>query len=377
MADCLPAVARLGVPSEPPPLPDVQELQQDLPDWDPPQSPFPRRTGGDHAPTVPVLVPPSEQDSDAAARDREIDDDALSAKYILESLDAEKLLAYNQNQTARSSSIGQPSSFDRRSSRRRGTPKRPLSAYNLFFKALRAKLLQEESRKGGLGFAELGRQVGAAWQVLTDTDRVHYESLARGETERYRQEMHVYKANQKKLQKERQEKEWKQVTTVTFADEHSENPYAASVLSQNQSRSAMPPPSGHMSDMSHAQSQSQSSWQSQAQVQSQSSCSTNLPCPVPGASWQQAHLAHLPPPSPWTLPLPPVIRSHPSLDDLPVPAGKILHYPDPLGGHQLQSFVVQYQVYHMPAAHAQAYVDTWSAPTAEEAGLVVLFPNDL
>lgn len=292
-----------------------------------------------------------------------------------------------------SSDSSSPSSDRPRKLRRTGSaPKRPLSAYNLFFKALRAKLLREQTRttsQTGLGFAELGRQVGAGWKLLTDSDRVPYEQLARQETERYRGEMHAYKAHQKLLQQERQElkeKEWMLSATTSLADSHVRPFPLPGVLFED--------PAAHTArdmphDLSHelARDLSPAYYYSPTHHhhQHRHGGDARPTPPVPGTSWQPAHLSCTPlppPPCPWTQSrfggLVPVIRSVLSLDDLPVPPGRILHYPDPngmapfVGGQQAepygsytgyggQSFVVQYQIYHMPEGQAHAYVDAWES----------------
>jgi len=72
------------------------------------------------------------------------------------------------------------------------TPKRPLSAYNLFFKAFRAKLSQDNNHS--LNFAQLGKEVARQWKCLPASKRVKYEVVARKDSLRYRAEMQAYKA---------------------------------------------------------------------------------------------------------------------------------------------------------------------------------------
>lgn len=75
-------------------------------------------------------------------------------------------------------------------------PKRPLSAYNLFFKAWRVKLL---ATRGSIGFADLGRQVGQKWKSLTSQERSYFEVFARRDSRRYRREMDEYRKAQQSL----------------------------------------------------------------------------------------------------------------------------------------------------------------------------------
>lgn len=75
-------------------------------------------------------------------------------------------------------------------------PKRPLSAYNLFFKAWRAKLLADH---GSVGFADLGRQVGRKWKSLTPKERECFDVLARRDSRRYRREMDAFRQARRSL----------------------------------------------------------------------------------------------------------------------------------------------------------------------------------
>lgn len=91
-------------------------------------------------------------------------------------------------------------------------PKRPLTAYNCYFKEQRTKILSErhtpqydvrnsdwKRRKGRskphgkIKFQELGKMIGARWAQLTAVERGVYEARAAQDKERYREEMEVYK----------------------------------------------------------------------------------------------------------------------------------------------------------------------------------------
>eukprot|EP00529_Nitzschia_sp_RCC80_P023292 CAMPEP_0113458346 /NCGR_PEP_ID=MMETSP0014_2-20120614/9877_1 /TAXON_ID=2857 /ORGANISM="Nitzschia sp." /LENGTH=471 /DNA_ID=CAMNT_0000349871 /DNA_START=47 /DNA_END=1462 /DNA_ORIENTATION=- /assembly_acc=CAM_ASM_000159 len=106
-------------------------------------------------------------------------------------------------------------------------PKRPLSAYNLFFADERQRLLNGETRMGGsehglptsasdsdllswsagrdknqqqpkkqkrLGFAGLARVVAARWKTIEPDAKAKYESRAAGEQIRYKKQIQEYKA---------------------------------------------------------------------------------------------------------------------------------------------------------------------------------------
>ena len=94
-------------------------------------------------------------------------------------------------------------------------PKRPLSAYNIFFKEERARLLQklddakkEEASENGneededkkppskIGFENLAKIIGSKWQDLTPTQVEYYKEKAGEDMKRYKSEMETYLAKQ-------------------------------------------------------------------------------------------------------------------------------------------------------------------------------------
>ena len=92
-------------------------------------------------------------------------------------------------------------SSDRRGSCKRskrakkGIPKRPLTAYNLYFKDRREALMASDNRPS---FEELAKVIGREWHDITPTVRHHYDRLAKVETDRYHREMDVYHENRRK-----------------------------------------------------------------------------------------------------------------------------------------------------------------------------------
>lgn len=101
----------------------------------------------------------------------------------------------------------------------RGAPKRPLSAYNIFFKQERQRMLQslprmdndptsnspsKSSRRrkgrdrphGKISFENLAKTIGSRWRELGSTERKKFEILAAKDTERYAEEMKVFKDEQ-------------------------------------------------------------------------------------------------------------------------------------------------------------------------------------
>jgi HMG (high mobility group) box len=99
-------------------------------------------------------------------------------------------------------------------------PKRPLSAYNIFFKEERQRILDEipeqsadaadegkppvkrRKRKrnphGKIGFESLAKVIGQRWQGLTSDKLAYYKHQSEADKERYRKEMAEYTARQLK-----------------------------------------------------------------------------------------------------------------------------------------------------------------------------------
>eukprot|EP00977_Amphora_coffeiformis_P020413 scaffold8241_cov171-Amphora_coffeaeformis.AAC.2 len=85
-------------------------------------------------------------------------------------------------------------------------PKRPLSAYNLFFQNERAILLRNlpvraqgkpKRSHGKLGFVEMARIIGHKWQCADHSTKAFYDMLASNERERFDREMEEYKQKEK------------------------------------------------------------------------------------------------------------------------------------------------------------------------------------
>mmetsp|Transcript_49005 Transcript_49005/g.118700 ORF Transcript_49005/g.118700 Transcript_49005/m.118700 type:complete len:871 (+) Transcript_49005:343-2955(+) len=112
------------------------------------------------------------------------------------------------SQTRSSSSSG-PVPFHRRKKKPPGMPKRPLSAYNLYFRAEREKILAVQNEVGytgqRIGFEGLGKIIGKQWRDLIPDDKKEYEELAEKDSERYRKEMEDYHERKRKMYREEDE----------------------------------------------------------------------------------------------------------------------------------------------------------------------------
>jgi hypothetical protein len=103
--------------------------------------------------------------------------------------DRKRAASSSQSQSTLPSSTG-----SRRRKKPKGMPKRPLSAYNIFFQRERPKVLRfgEESAPK-VGFQELAKTVGKRWGLLEKEDRKEYEILAEKDKIRYRTAMEAFK----------------------------------------------------------------------------------------------------------------------------------------------------------------------------------------
>jgi HMG (high mobility group) box len=75
----------------------------------------------------------------------------------------------------------------------KGLPKRPLSAYNLFFQSERLVILEEAiQNQQRISFENLAKLVGQRWHDLSDEQVEKYRELSQLDIARYRREMKIY-----------------------------------------------------------------------------------------------------------------------------------------------------------------------------------------
>lgn len=73
-------------------------------------------------------------------------------------------------------------------------PRRPMSAYNLFFKSERVRLIQENR---GVGFSDMAREIAANWMALDSNERKVFEEEAIHQKWRYRVAISEWRAHRR------------------------------------------------------------------------------------------------------------------------------------------------------------------------------------
>jgi hypothetical protein len=124
----------------------------------------------------------------------------------------------SSNKSTTTSSTKKKSDYipiSRRKKKPKGMPKRPLSAYNLYFQAQRTTILAVQNAGNGprIGFEGLGKIIGKKWRDLSSIDKREYDKLAEKDSERYRKEMDTYH----EMKAKRYEEEEKRAVSETKA----------------------------------------------------------------------------------------------------------------------------------------------------------------
>lgn len=97
----------------------------------------------------------------------------------------------------------------RRKHKPKDFPKRPLSAYNIFFKETRQVMLVEKLKEVGkdnVDFQSMVKEIAQRWKKLSPNERVRVDGLAKTDLVRYKEEVRLYEEEMvKKSRKERED----------------------------------------------------------------------------------------------------------------------------------------------------------------------------
>jgi hypothetical protein len=160
-----------------------------------------------HSNTSPAPFPQSSSDLVSEKNSRAAADDESDANNTANSQSRKRSLSQQSSQKETNCSTGvnlkstlsvkKKSDYipiSRRKKKPKGMPKRPLSAYNLYFQAERTKIIanQQEGNGPRIGFEGLGKIIGKQWRDLSSADKKDYEKLAEKDSLRYRKEMDTY-----------------------------------------------------------------------------------------------------------------------------------------------------------------------------------------
>lgn len=124
-------------------------------------------------------------------------------------ISSDRINIESKPQTKGKSAKARPGGNGRKGYRKpKDRPKRPMSAYNIFFKEQREKLIAEREtlasekgdnlRTGSQFFSHLGKTIGRRWKDLPAEERSRFEHMAKLELEKYRETMKKYFANKEK-----------------------------------------------------------------------------------------------------------------------------------------------------------------------------------
>ncbi len=106
---------------------------------------------------------------------------------------------------------GKPAMRKKRRNKPKDYPKRPLSAYNVFFKETREEIIATNVNKEGekrdhkLDFQTMAKEIASRWKILEKQERDRVEKLAKKDMLRYRDEVKVYEEEIVKKNREQHE----------------------------------------------------------------------------------------------------------------------------------------------------------------------------
>ena len=102
-------------------------------------------------------------------------------------------------------------------------PKRPLSAYNLFFSAQRNRMIRDKSMGKDVDMGGLAKTIGQLWNQASPQERAPFEALAREEKVRYKQAVTSWRKSlkdSKKRQKDAEKKRSNSAPSLMLMNHH-------------------------------------------------------------------------------------------------------------------------------------------------------------
>ena len=111
-------------------------------------------------------------------------------------------------------------------------PKRALTAYNLFFREERQKMLENRARNNSpkIGFAAMARTVSTRWKAIDQSERELYLELAAQDKIRYTGEMKLWKKVENKVNKKNKKKEPRHKRDKKLSEKKQDIPQNSGVL---------------------------------------------------------------------------------------------------------------------------------------------------
>jgi hypothetical protein len=143
-----------------------------------------------------------------------------------------------------------PVTKKRRKHKPKDFPKRPLSAYNIFFKETREKLLimkeSGEDHGDNVDFQSMVKEIASRWKKLGSEEKVRVESLAKEDLLRYKDEVRAYEetmVKRSRLEREESALQKKQEAETAAAGRRqqvAEEEHARSAQQMSRAHAALP-----------------------------------------------------------------------------------------------------------------------------------------